>query len=383
MITDRQGFKDCYSYNDNGDLTEQIHYYYNQEKKDFEPQYRINSEIQENTIASYSTDYNAATGSWGEPSLFAQSEVERDAKGRFTKFVYRGPITFDSGTELTDLYTYTYVYDGESEAPSEMYQKSFMYASDPVTGSYEHKFQTLSYTGITWDQCPVINGQMPSGIFDLGMVNEFRPLSVAFTDSETGTTEHYTYTYDGTVGSMETKEYTYSINMYSAGGEFFYAWVKTIKAGTPLPEGQVFYEGHLNSAYGRINMQASCMPGETDLLVSEYDCLKTDFEDNLPVETRGYILSEDCTVEDFDPAKALREIPEIPASALFLSSVTERDEWKEYAKPEGVIGQISADDIDFSAPIEYFTVDGRRVANPTAGLYIVKQGAKVAKHLVR
>lgn len=39
--------------------------------------------------------------------------------------------------------------------------------------------------------------------------------------------------------------------------------------------------------------------------------------------------------------------------------------------------------IDFNAPVQYFDMQGRRVANPTQGLYIVKQGNKVAKQFVK
>lgn len=39
------------------------------------------------------------------------------------------------------------------------------------------------------------------------------------------------------------------------------------------------------------------------------------------------------------------------------------------------------DVIDFSAPVEYYNLQGAKVANPEKGVYIVRQGAKVAKVL--
>ncbi len=39
--------------------------------------------------------------------------------------------------------------------------------------------------------------------------------------------------------------------------------------------------------------------------------------------------------------------------------------------------------VDENAPVEYYTIDGVRVANPENGLYIVKQGSKVRKVMMK
>lgn len=39
--------------------------------------------------------------------------------------------------------------------------------------------------------------------------------------------------------------------------------------------------------------------------------------------------------------------------------------------------------IDNNAPIEYFDLQGRRIANPSQGLYIVRQGNKVTKSIIK
>lgn len=46
---------------------------------------------------------------------------------------------------------------------------------------------------------------------------------------------------------------------------------------------------------------------------------------------------------------------------------------------------VSEDDnkIDFTKPCEFFDLQGRKVVNPTSGLFIVRQGNKTAKHFVR
>lgn len=51
-----------------------------------------------------------------------------------------------------------------------------------------------------------------------------------------------------------------------------------------------------------------------------------------------------------------------------------------------VSGQNGIEDVimgDEDAPVEYYNLQGVRVMNPTAGLYIVKQGSKVSKAIIR
>lgn len=44
---------------------------------------------------------------------------------------------------------------------------------------------------------------------------------------------------------------------------------------------------------------------------------------------------------------------------------------------------IDAITTEENAPVEYYNLQGVRINNPTPGLYIVKQGKKVSKHLIR
>lgn len=49
----------------------------------------------------------------------------------------------------------------------------------------------------------------------------------------------------------------------------------------------------------------------------------------------------------------------------------------------GGVESIEADAFDADAPAEYYNLQGIRVAEPTTGLYIVRQGSKVSKQLIR
>ncbi len=62
------------------------------------------------------------------------------------------------------------------------------------------------------------------------------------------------------------------------------------------------------------------------------------------------------------------------------------DEFKIKAHGNGAsVDKIEADsnEIDFSKPVEFYDLQGRKVTNPTSGLFIIRQGNKVAKHFIR
>lgn len=61
---------------------------------------------------------------------------------------------------------------------------------------------------------------------------------------------------------------------------------------------------------------------------------------------------------------------------------------KDFVDPNPVpeypeIGGVDAVESDVNAPAEYFNLQGVRVANPQNGLYIVRQGSKVSKQVIR
>ncbi len=49
-------------------------------------------------------------------------------------------------------------------------------------------------------------------------------------------------------------------------------------------------------------------------------------------------------------------------------------------KEAASVGNIT---IDNNAPIEYYDLQGRQISNPSQGLYIVRQGAKVSKQIIK
>ncbi|MDE6071823.1 MAG: hypothetical protein K2G53_04645 [Muribaculaceae bacterium] len=56
------------------------------------------------------------------------------------------------------------------------------------------------------------------------------------------------------------------------------------------------------------------------------------------------------------------------------------DNIKVYSGDESSVAEIAVDE---NAPVEYYNLQGVRVANPANGLYIVKQGNKVSKQIIK
>ena len=52
---------------------------------------------------------------------------------------------------------------------------------------------------------------------------------------------------------------------------------------------------------------------------------------------------------------------------------------KNNSGEHGIKGVTVDSNIDWNAPVEYYTFDGRRISEPAKGLYIVRQGSKVCK----
>lgn len=59
----------------------------------------------------------------------------------------------------------------------------------------------------------------------------------------------------------------------------------------------------------------------------------------------------------------------------------EFSDYENYREPTS-IGDVAVENNE-NAPVEYFTLQGARVANPSKGLYIRRQGKSVQKVVIR
>ena len=91
----------------------------------------------------------------------------------------------------------------------------------------------------------------------------------------------------------------------------------------------------------------------------------------------GHVYHE--TVEMTDCGKA-----EDPINAFLIVDNSYLEILKEGTKlvPNGS-SAVKAIEIDFNAPVEYYNLNGVRVNNPDKGIYIIKQGKKTVKAVIR
>lgn len=123
--------------------------------------------------------------------------------------------------------------------------------------------------------------------------------------------------------------------------------------------------------------------GEDDVEVIEWSKAETEYNENGCPETvtiRTFIPTE----EEW-PGLSVRKAPalsfdEPPVEGEWVDAL--RFEFSDFALIGSTTGIESAA-ADSDAPAEYFTIDGRRVLNPSAGIYILRQGNKVRKVAVK
>ncbi len=53
------------------------------------------------------------------------------------------------------------------------------------------------------------------------------------------------------------------------------------------------------------------------------------------------------------------------------------------SEPKDINTGVADIEVEDNAPVEYYNLQGVRVAEPENGLYIVRQGSKVSKRLIR
>lgn len=81
-------------------------------------------------------------------------------------------------------------------------------------------------------------------------------------------------------------------------------------------------------------------------------------------ESYGYPLTYTISALDYDSGEMIPEM---------------KIEFSDYSLVTSVKGICSEQIEDESAPVEYYNLNGQRVANPTDGIYVRRRGSKVSK----
>lgn len=112
--------------------------------------------------------------------------------------------------------------------------------------------------------------------------------------------------------------------------------------------------------------------------VKEYPAAKEEWADKADYSWKTSVISladakidanTKLTIRNTDAAWAMTS-----AHRFFLDNI------KIYSADGSGVAAVEADE---NAPVEYYNLQGVRVANPENGLYIVKQGSKVSKRVIK
>lgn len=140
--------------------------------------------------------------------------------------------------------------------------------------------------------------------------------------------------------------------------------------------------------FGNINIGTSTEPVAAKLMLSDANLTSTNI-DNAAGEGK-YVLTSTYAVQDgkttitvhdwngFYVKGGVEDYYFWPMSNTKIELDFDLD-----AKVAGVEDIVAGEAVDANAPVEYFNLQGQRVAEPAAGLYIKRQGKTVSKVVIR
>ena len=281
--------------------------------------------------------------------------LTRNADGNVT--MMERAVFFNGIYDPTTRITMTYGADGKATTIAES-NLNYDYSS----GQY-YWDDDQTYTDIVWDRT---NGQITSNEDLMSGANRISSAKIVDGDDEMNVTVTYDENggYSGTMTGTDGDD-TFTSNVFYSvlddNGSF-----KVITDTYYFSNGEPYYsesytETYKYDAYGLIIQESVEF---SDGTYSEFESIVEGTIEYDPVN--GYPLT--YTLQSYDPDEG-----------KMVNGI--RMEFSDYVDVVG-IGDITADSAD--APVEYFNLQGIRVANPTPGqVYIRRQGDSATKVLVK
>lgn len=152
-----------------------------------------------------------------------------------------------------------------------------------------------------------------------------------------------------------------------------------------------YYEENVNSATYPYGFPSMCYSGglAPNLVDPAQNCLPASagnagFGQVIVPAAGNDTFQWEVHLEDADPSSTTTMKIELVAQDGYANL------GMDFSEPFTLTLVFSTDDtgveevgIDADAPVEYYDLQGRKISNPTAGLYIVKQGANAVKQIIR
>lgn len=376
MLTEEgDGSRITYTYDDNGNMTEKL-----TETTlngiTYQPSERVTygyDTVLKNFMVSLTTHYYT-NGAWNRNGQNARFDIQRNAAGAITS-VKRYDWTSYMGDVCVSSLEITHGADGKA---SSMAYSEYSYD----TGDLQPVQSVSNLQWITTD------GQITNIDDYTSPTNRAKSATVTYAE---GDEYNIQYAYpdndsESYVGAL-TAKYVDSDVTYDIRGTETYTQLD--QQSYELDITQDYYDGD-TFLFNARQIQREIL-GMGDLTIETYYAEAYDGALEVYQWSRGAFEYDTAdghpvshTLEDFTPA-GYEEEETADASTLAEPEGT----WtpvmrvKFYDVEKAGIQDITADNNDANAPVEYYNMQGIRVNNPTPGLYICRQGRTVTKQLVR
>lgn len=385
-------------------------------------------------VTEYSWD--TENNKWAEPEVVnytydSESRIIKEAgQGGYTEF------TYDAEGRVASQKEYAYTGGAESEATL---VSTTTYKYDPIIknlvveestkGEYNNSTNGMKITRnadnniIKIEDYYSYEGNEPSymGFIEIGYGADGKAVTIDDGETYNGETEYYTrlkdITWENTDGQIIS-------NNFDEPTSELYFGKNRIKSAT-ITDDEWPHPANLTVTYDGINYNSSLVMTNNEKLMSiDYkrtdnygsytaDCFEVDYDDDgegnsyidytrdskkvytvdrfglvtsdMTTDNNHYSDGDETTTEGirgtvtYDPTHGYPteyvEENKNSDSEAFVNS--KRIVYSDY------FSGINTVEADNDAPVEYYNLQGVRVANPTAGLYIRRQGNKVAKTYIR
>ncbi len=326
-------------------------------------------------LVTASAHYDFFDGEWMVAGNAYIREVERNEAGNITDVVYK--TLYMGAYEAVQKVNVTYGSDGKAESITEWQL------------AYDDNFQEYWKEGYSFRDCKWV--QTDGQLWSLDYVFEGENKIASFTEYSEGELigdMTVTYSADGFETFMNCEEQGFTTGQkwtdLENGGFLSVVNVALVGEEEPLMYTVEIQEfdtfGNSIKAIAFDYFVGEDQPYEIyqwENAVSSYDANGCP----VSVEISTFYPAED---EDEWFAPARKKAPEFSFDVPPVEGVWENLAKFEFSDFEYItttgVGSIEADK---NAAVEYFTIDGRKVDNPSAGLYIRRQGSMVSKAVVR
>ena len=299
--------------------------------------------------------YDRSEGEWFENYFCENNKITRNADGNIIEIVKELPLM----GKISPAYKSVWNYDAKTGKADEFYYYTNESMSTPIWNLYDD----VSYRNIEWDRT---DGQMTDEIMDLlSGANRVKYADIYYADELDG---HIIVTYSG------ENDYVFKntlINPDEVAQEIIYEindenGIYKVTENIYLDE-----EYNLLAEPYTVTVETVIMDEHGNMIE---DTIEETYGEEMPF-VMGYKHEYEYDANG-NPTSLTVMVYDMDEDEYFAES---RTDYGEYIDVAGV-GSVKA---DANGPVEYFNLQGVRVANPATGIYIRRQGPEVRKIIVK